>query len=52
MAVAVPVPLPPPAIVSPAPREVSYGRIEARLPNGTRQVLVRVGGSVLADERP
>jgi hypothetical protein len=48
MAAAVPVPLPPPAIVSPAPREVSYGRIEARLPNGTRQVLVRVGGSVLA----
>src|SRR5688572_19105563 len=47
MAVAA-VPLPPPAIISPAPREVSYGRVEARLPNGTRQVLVRVGGSVLA----
>ena len=41
-------PLPPPAIVSPAPREVSYGRIEGRLPTGTRQVLVRVGGRLLA----
>ena len=41
-------PLPPPAIVSPAPREVSYGRIEGRVPAGTRQVLVRVGGTVLA----
>ena len=41
-------PLPPPAIVSPAPREVSYGRIEGRAPSGTRQVLVRVGGRLLA----
>jgi hypothetical protein len=41
-------PLPPPAIVSPAPREVSYGRIEGRVPAGTRRVLVRVGGTVLA----
>ena len=41
-------PLPPPTIVSPAPREVSYGRIEGRAPPGTRQVLVRVGGTVLA----
>ena len=41
-------PLPPPAIVSPAPREVSYGRIEGRVPPGTRQVLVRIGGTVLA----
>jgi hypothetical protein len=41
-------PLPPPAIVSPAPREVSYGRIEGRVAAGTRQVLVRVGGTVLA----
>jgi hypothetical protein len=41
-------PLPPPAIVSPAPREVSYGRIEGRVPAGTREVLVRVGGQELA----
>jgi hypothetical protein len=41
-------PLPPPAIVSPAPREVSYGRIEGRVPAGTRRVLVRVGGALLA----
>jgi hypothetical protein len=47
LAVAV-APLPPPAIISPAPREVSYGRIEGRVPGGTRQVLVRVGGTLLA----
>jgi Beta-lactamase enzyme family len=41
-------PLPPPAIVAPAPREVSYGRIEGRAPSGTRQVLVRVDGRLLA----
>jgi len=41
-------PLPPPAIVSPAPREVSYGRIEGRVAPGTRQVLVRVDGRLLA----
>ena len=35
-------------IISPAPREVSYGRIEGRVPSGTRQVLVRVGGQELA----
>jgi hypothetical protein len=43
----VPAALPPPAIVSPAPREVSYGRIEGRAPSGTRQVLVRVDGRLL-----
>jgi hypothetical protein len=41
-------PLPPPAIVSPAPREVSHGRIEGTAPTGTRQVLVRVDGRLLA----
>ncbi|MEP6910935.1 MAG: serine hydrolase [Actinomycetota bacterium] len=39
-----PAALPPPAIVSPAPREVSFGRIEGRVATGTRQVLVRVDG--------
>jgi hypothetical protein len=48
MAIAAAPPLPPPAIVSPAPREVSYGRIEGRAPAGTRRVLVRVDGSLLA----
>jgi hypothetical protein len=42
------VPLPPPAIISPAPREVSFGRIEGRVARGTRQVRVRVGGRLLA----
>src|SRR5262245_60728159 len=40
-------PLAPPAILSPAPREVSYGRIEGRVPAGTRQVIVRVGRTEL-----
>ena len=39
--------LPPPAIVSPAPREVSFGRVEGRVAPGTRQVLVRVDGRLL-----
>jgi len=40
-------PLPPPAIVSPAPREVSFGRVEGRVAPGTRQVLVKVDGRLL-----
>ena len=40
--------LPPPAIVSPAPREVSFGRVEGRVAPGTRRVLVRVNGRLLA----
>jgi hypothetical protein len=40
--------LPPPAIVSPAPREVSFGRIEGRVPAGTRRILVRVDGRLVA----
>ena len=41
-------PLPPPAIISPAPREVSFGRIEGRAPHGTRRILVRVDGRLVA----
>jgi hypothetical protein len=40
-------PLPPPTIVSPAPREVSFGRIEGRVAPGTRQILVRVDGRLI-----
>jgi hypothetical protein len=40
-------PLPPPAIVSPAPREISFGRIEGSVAPGTREVRVRVGGHLL-----
>jgi hypothetical protein len=40
--------LPPPAIVSPAPREVSFGRVEGRVAPGTRRVLVRVDERLLA----
>lgn len=41
--------LPPPAIVQPAPYEVSYGLVTGRVANGTRRIVVRVGGHVLAD---
>ncbi len=40
--------LPPPAIVSPAPREVSFGRVKGRVAPGTRLLLVRVDGRVMA----
>jgi beta-lactamase class A len=41
-------PLRPPAIISPAPREVSFGRIEGRVAPGTRRILVRVDGRLVA----
>ncbi len=41
-------PLRPPAIYAPAPREVSFGRIEGRVARGTREVRVRVDGRLLA----
>lgn len=44
-------PLPPPAVVAPAPREVSFGRIAGRLPSGAVEVVVRAGGRVLAARR-
>lgn len=43
--------LPPPTIVAPAPREVSFGLVAGRVPPGTRRVIVRVGERVLADRR-
>ena len=41
--------LPPPAIVSPAPREVSFGLVAGTAPLGTRRLIVRIGERVLAD---
>ena len=41
--------LPPPAVVAPAPREVSFGLVAGTAPLGTRRVIVRVGERVLAD---
>ena len=40
---------PPPAVVAPAPREVSFGLVAGMAPPGTRRVIVRVGERVLAD---
>jgi beta-lactamase class A len=42
----------PPAIVAPAPREVSFGRIAGRVSPGTVQVLVKVGGVVRGSTAP
>jgi beta-lactamase class A len=44
-----PVALPPPAIVAPAPRQVSFGLVSGTAPAGTRRVVVRVDGRLLAD---
>ena len=41
--------LPPPTIVSPAPRELSFGRVAGTVPPGTRHVIVRVRGFVVAE---
>jgi beta-lactamase class A len=41
--------LPPPAVVAPAPREVSFGLVNGRAPLGTRRIVVHVGGRVAAD---
>jgi len=38
----------PPAVYSPAPREVSFGRIEGRVARGTREIRVRVDGRLAA----
>ena len=46
-----PAALPPPAIVAPAPREVSFGLVAGRAPVGTRRVIVHVGRFVAADEQ-
>jgi beta-lactamase class A len=42
--------LPPPAIVAPAPREVSFGLVAGTAPLGTRRIIVHVGRFVAADE--
>ena len=42
-------PLRVPAIVAPAPFEVSFGLVAGRAPLGTRRVIVRIGERILAD---
>jgi beta-lactamase class A len=42
-------PFPPPAIVAPAPREISFGLVSGSVPAGTRRVVVTFGGRLLAD---
>jgi beta-lactamase class A len=42
--------LPPPAIVAPAPREVSFGLVAGTAPAGTTKIIVRVGKYVVAEE--
>jgi len=42
--------LPPPAIVAPAPREVSFGLVAGTAPKGTTRIIVRVGKYVVAEE--
>ena len=42
--------LPPPAIVAPAPREVSFGLVAGTAPLGTRRIVVHVGRFVAADQ--
>ena len=43
--------LPPPAIVAPAPREVSFGLVAGTAPLGTRRIIVHVGRYVAAEEQ-
>lgn len=43
--------LPPPAIVQPAPYEVSYGLVTGTVASGTRRIVVRAGLHLLADRR-
>ena len=42
--------LPPPAVVTPAPREVSFGLVAGTAPTGTKRIIVRVGKYVVAEE--
>ena len=42
---------PPPALIAPAPREVSFGRIAGIAPPGANRVVVRADGRVLAARR-
>ena len=43
--------LPPPAIVQPAPYQVSYGLVTGTAAAGTRRIVVRAGHRILADRR-
>jgi beta-lactamase class A len=43
--------LAPPAIVAPAPREVSFGRVAGSAPPGTKRILVRAGKRVVGEYR-
>jgi beta-lactamase class A len=43
-------PLAPPAIVAPAPREVSFGLVAGTAPSGTRRIIVRVGTHIVAEK--
>jgi len=42
--------LAPPAVVAPAPREVSFGRVVGVAPRGTKRIIVRIGTDLVADE--
>lgn len=44
-------PLPPPAIVQPAAREVSFGAVTGWAPAGTTRIVVRVDGSKAVDRK-
>jgi hypothetical protein len=46
----VPVPVPPPALVTPGPNEVSFGRVAGRVGRGTQLVVVRIDGRVAAEK--
>src|SRR5213592_818526 len=48
---ATPAPPPAPAIVQPAPREVSFGLVAGTVAPGTGRIVVRVDGHVVADRR-
>lgn len=41
--------LPPPSVVAPAPREISFGLVTGRAPLGTRRIVVHVGGRLARD---
>ncbi len=42
--------LPPPAVVSPAPREAWFGLVSGTAPRGTERIIVRIGKYVVAEE--
>jgi hypothetical protein len=46
----VPVPLPPPVLVTPSANEISFGRVAGRVGRGTQVVVVSIGGRVVAEK--